>query len=98
MPRPLSTTVVLIDESLEQEDCTASYVALVQRRRVFIHRVFAPERATLSVVREQQTWRLGELLARNNAAVTAATAGAVAEWFYPKQFPAPLPKLRQPWQ
>ncbi len=94
---PLSTVGDLIHESLEQQNCTASYVELVQRRRVFIYRVCAPERATLSVVREQQAWRLGELLARNNAAVTADTKDAVSEWFHQAQSPVVLPKLTQPW-
>ena len=62
---PIHTVGELIAEGRDQDNCVATYIDQVRKRRVFIYRVLKPERATLSIVRG--TDGVGLCSARNHS-------------------------------
>ncbi|MCY3019706.1 MAG: hypothetical protein NTW87_11840 [Planctomycetota bacterium] len=78
---PITTGRELIDEAFQQHNCVVQHAHDVQAGRMYLYRVItARERATLSLVRGPEGWRLGELLARRNTSVAPATRRAVERW------------------
>jgi PcfJ-like protein len=78
---PIRTPKELVEEGGAQENCVATYAKRIESGNVYIYRVLHPERATLSLVRnEQREWEIGELKAARNAPVSAATEKLVRDW------------------
>jgi hypothetical protein len=77
---PLQTTVELVREGEAQRNCVASYARLVRNGRMAIYKVLAPERATLSLVRGAQGWRLDQLAGPCNRPVGPRTREVVRDW------------------
>ena len=78
----LTSPEALVNEGEAQGNCVASYAPKVERGDTFIYRVLKPERATLSVVRQQcsRSWRIGELEGRFNTPASDRVERRVAEW------------------
>jgi PcfJ-like protein len=77
---PLLNVADLVIEGREQHNCVASYARLARRRQVALYKVLAPQRATLSLVREDGVWRIDELETACNRGVSASTRAAVNHW------------------
>ncbi len=77
---PLLSVADLVVEGRAQHNCVASYARLARRRQVALYKVLAPERATLSLVREDGVWRIDELETACNRGVSADTRTAVNHW------------------
>lgn len=60
--------------------CAAGYAPLVASGRVFLYRVTSPERATVSLERSPQGWRVAQLRGPSNRAVSRATARKAEAW------------------
>ena len=60
--------------------CAAGYAPLVASGRVFLYRISSPERATVSVERSPQGWRVAQLRGPSNERVSRATARKAAAW------------------
>lgn len=77
---PLIAPRALYDEGKEQGNCVASYAERIARGKVFVYRMVAPERATLSLILSRRKWILDEIKAANNSAVRPETVDFVVEW------------------
>ncbi len=78
---PLTDPGQLIEEGRAQRNCVASYAERVAAGKVFIYRVLAPERATLSLQPSSaREWELGQLLCACNQPVSPATRHSVLRW------------------
>jgi hypothetical protein len=77
---PLTTTAALMVEGKHQCNCVGSYIQQVLAENVYIYRVLAPERATLSIVRRQDKWEMGEIKGYANTEVSKQTLDAVRAW------------------
>jgi len=77
---PISTTVILAEEGIEQYNCVARRRREIEAGISYIYRVLAPERATLEIYRTPEGWALGELLAAKNRPVKDETLRTVQEW------------------
>ena len=78
---PLTDGAMLLEEGRSQHNCVVTYASLVVEGRVYIYRVLAPERATLSIVQVAPGhWRIGQLLAGMNKPVASQTLAAVQQW------------------
>lgn len=78
---PITTDEELKKEGGLQANCVGTYGTLVDGGTLYIYRVLAPQRATLSIRRDADgNWRRAELKARGNRRVRAATAKAVDQW------------------
>jgi hypothetical protein len=78
---PLRSPEALIMEGHTQHNCVGTYVDKVAKGGIYIYRVLAPERATLSIVRlPGRPWQIGELLLAHNRAVSPETRAAVEHW------------------
>jgi hypothetical protein len=77
---PLLNVADLVIEGREQHNCVASYARLARRRQVALYRVLTPERATLSLVREDGVWKSDELETACNRGVSPGTRVAVNHW------------------
>lgn len=78
----------LIDEGKSQHHCVASYARHVAERRLYVYRITGPERATVSIKpRTDGTWRISELKAACNGAVSRATRERVEAWLSPEPPP-----------
>ena len=78
--QPLVTRVMLDYEGHEQRNCVATYWRRVAAGRVAIYRVLAPERCTLSLVKRDGRWVIGQLEAARNQPVRPETRAAVLAW------------------
>jgi hypothetical protein len=77
----LETPDLLIDEARKQRNCVMQHAGNIARGGVYIYRVLQPERATLSIVPNQNgQWQIGQLLCARNEPVSEATQQAVGEW------------------
>lgn len=76
----IRTADALWQEGREMNSCAAGYAPLVASGRVFLYRVTSPERATVSVERSPQGWRVAQLRGPSNRAVSRATARKAAAW------------------
>lgn len=70
----------LWQEGRDMNSCAAGYAPLVASGRVFLYRITSPERATVSVERSPQGWRITQLRGPSNRAVSRATARKAAAW------------------
>lgn len=80
---PITSPQNLVNEGEEQGNCVASYASRVRSGTSFIYRISQPQRATLSLVRagvESQDWKISELEAKFNTAVSAETEEFVHAW------------------
>ncbi len=78
---PILSPLELAKEGEAQANCVASYGRQVLDGRAFIYRVIYPERATLSLVgQEDERWQLGELKAARNMPVQPTTKRIVESW------------------
>lgn len=89
---PLTAAGDLVAEGREQRNCVASYIDRVaMARQVYIYRVLAPERCTLSLVRRGGRWTLAELRRHGNQAPSVTTFEAVARWLVLRGLPVTAP-------
>ena len=78
---PICSGRELVEEGRLQSNCVASYWDRIAiRHHVYIYRVLAPERCTLSLTRVGMRWVPSELQRACNLPVSEATRRAVAAW------------------
>jgi hypothetical protein len=82
--QPIVSPSDVKDEGRVQHNCVGlhpNYTAEIFAGRLFLYRVFSPERATLSIVKGAGgEWQIGELKATCNKEVSAKTRQAVEDW------------------
>lgn len=77
---PIGDTNGLVFEGHQMRHCVAAYARdALQGTRAF-YRVLAPERATLSLLRTPEGWKLGELRGPANTNVSPGTRRTVLAW------------------
>ncbi|OGV67092.1 MAG: hypothetical protein A2498_01770 [Lentisphaerae bacterium RIFOXYC12_FULL_60_16] len=80
---PLCRPVDLTTEGIEQKNCVGCFISMVQAGNVYIYRVLAPERATLSISRcPDGSWRRNQLRGTRNKPIHKATITAVESWLF----------------
>lgn len=78
---PLRNTRELIAEGRKQRNCVGNYSDRVKAGTCYIYKVLAPERATLSIVKDSGgRWMVSELLAICNKPVAVQTRDFIEEW------------------
>ena len=77
---PVTTVTELYDEAREQRNCVASFAVDVACGDLYIYRMLAPERATISLRREGRVWMLDQVAACRNAPVSESAYASVAVW------------------
>lgn len=78
---PLTSVEALEEEGRAQDNCVAAYAKRIAQGSTYIYRVLWPERATLSLVRDEAgNWARGELEIRGNVPASPKTARFVDEW------------------
>lgn len=82
---PLDSDALLFEEGQAQRNCVASYTSHVREGDVFVYRVLAPTRATVSIVRRGGRWRIEQLCSAANQPVPEATRKAVLAWLHGAQ-------------
>ncbi len=79
---PITNTVELRQEGIEQHNCVGSYAEKIQKGRCSIYRVLWPERATLSISKGPDgCWEIQQLQLSYNRAVSQDTRQFVQGWF-----------------
>jgi hypothetical protein len=79
---PLKNTDLLYEEGQVQHNCLMQYVCTAASGGVYFYRVLEPERATLSIIPDENgQWQIGQLLRAHNEPVSEATRQGVAQWF-----------------
>lgn len=72
---------LLSDEGRIQHNCVGSYDGSVARGLRYYYRILEPERATLSIVPDENgRWQIDQLLRAHNEPVSDKTHQAVAQW------------------
>lgn len=80
----LRTPASLVEEGREQCNCVATYAPQVSEHTIYIYRVLAPQRATLSLVKNAAGhWELDQLKLKHNRPASSATRAAVEAWLLP---------------
>lgn len=77
---PVRDVVELVREGRDQHHCVATYTLAVVRGEMYIYRVLAPERATLSIRRCGTCWEIDQLEKACNQPVSPETWGVTNEW------------------
>lgn len=77
---PLVSGAELLAEGREMHHCAASYIRPVAAGQVYVYRVLAPERATLSLRRDRDGWELEQIQGPANAPVEHETVQQVEAW------------------
>ena len=78
---PIRTELDLLQEGREQNNCVGSYASGIRAGIVYVYRVLAPERATLSIVPGGGgRWRLSEIRASHNRPVRPEFAQSAVNW------------------
>lgn len=77
----LDSPGLLIDEGRKQRHCVAIKAEEVASGQMYVYRILAPERATLSVIRAGAGWEVGELCGPGNRPVAERTKQFVSNWF-----------------
>jgi hypothetical protein len=90
---PIESVAMLTEEGRQEGNCVGSYASRVKQRRLFIYRVLAPSRATLSIVRRSGAWTIDRLLGANNQPVPVATRQAVEAWLKSATLAEPEPDV-----
>ena len=81
----LDSPGLLIDEGRKQRHCVAIKAEEVASGQMYVYRVLAPERATLSIIRAGAGWEFGELCGPGNRPVAERTKQFVRNWFLRSQ-------------
>jgi hypothetical protein len=81
----LDSPDLLIDEGCKQRHCVAIKAEEVASGQMYVYRILAPERATLSIIRTGAGWALGELRGPGNQPVAERTKQFVSNWFLRSQ-------------
>jgi hypothetical protein len=88
---PITDLWELEEEGRIQRNCVASYAhRILASRKVYIYRVLAPERCTLSVARRGDRWVLSEIRSACNRPASPETIRVVQEWIRRASAPRPL--------
>ena len=78
---PITTARELAEEGKEQRNCALSYSARIYRGQSYVYKVLGPERATLSLEKQNGGyWMIGQLLKERNQPVSRMTHKNVEEW------------------
>ncbi len=77
---PLTSEAALRLEGYEQQNCVATYAPRVIKEFLYIYKVLAPERATLSIVMKFGEWKVSELKLKGNRTASRKTYAAVYHW------------------
>jgi hypothetical protein len=79
--QPLVTEEDLIQEGREQQHCTGIvYPGLYMTGNFYAYRVLHPERATVSIMKGFNGWKVYELYGAKNTAVMPLTRTLVTAW------------------
>ena len=78
--QPLATVDMMRDEGRRQHNCVASFCVEAVEGRMAFYRVLGPERATVSLVRERDSWRIGQIKTAANRPAKRTTWLAVQRW------------------
>ena len=81
----LDSPSMLIDEGRRQRHCVAIKAEEVASGQMYVYRILAPERATLSIIRAGTGWEFGELRGPGNRPVAERTKQFVSDWFLRSQ-------------
>jgi hypothetical protein len=77
----LETPDLLIEEARDQRNCATKYAGAIAQGGIYIYRVLQPERATLSIIlNENGRWQVQQLLRARNKPASDTTHQTVAEW------------------
>ncbi|MEX1119058.1 MAG: hypothetical protein WEB60_09710 [Terrimicrobiaceae bacterium] len=78
---PILTTTELVMEGETQKNCVADHSERIFEGKNFIYRVLRPQRATLSIVKDDAgNWQIGQLKCSSNTDVSPQTRMAVESW------------------
>lgn len=77
---PLQSEQALLEEGRAMSHCVGSYGPLVADGSTAVYRVMAPERATLAIARQGDTWHISDLKLARNRDAAPATLRAVKQW------------------
>ncbi len=78
---PITSITELQKEGQEMRHCVWSYGQdIAVRKNTFVYRVLQPERATLSLVRHGDRWKIGQLQGQRNSPVSPTVWKSVGEW------------------
>lgn len=77
---PLASAAEILAEGREMHHCVASYIRPVAAGQVYVYRVLAPERATLSLRSGRDGWQLEQIKGLANAPVEHETVLQVRGW------------------
>ena len=78
---PITEALDLVQEGRCQSNCVGAYAKRIRRGGLYVYRVLAPERATLSIVRTRNgTWRISELKAAQNQEAMSVTRENIESW------------------
>ncbi len=77
---PLVSAAEILAEGREMHHCVASYIRRVAAGQVYVYRVLAPERATLSLRSDRDNWELEQIHGPANAPVEHETLLRVQAW------------------
>lgn len=70
----------LFFESVHQRNCVNRFRVRILKGRAYIYKVMAPERCTLSIVRDEEGWSIGELYQARNRPASPKTWSQVQKW------------------
>jgi hypothetical protein len=91
----LATADMMRDEGRTQHNCVASFCVEAAEGRMAFYRVLAPERATVSLVRERDGWRIGQIKTAANRPAKRRTWLAVQRWLADAAGLGPDPERRE---
>ncbi|MBI3206681.1 MAG: PcfJ domain-containing protein [Myxococcales bacterium] len=77
---PLVSAEQILAEGREMHHCVASYIRPVAAGQVYVYRLLAPERATLSLRSDRDGWELAQIKGPANAPVEHETVQQVHAW------------------
>ncbi|MDS1310383.1 MULTISPECIES: PcfJ domain-containing protein [Marinobacter] len=77
---PLTSRLELLDEGSTMHHCMGSYDTFIAQGEVFIYRMTAPQRLTISLEQRNNTWVVGEVRGSRNANPSQAAMDIVRRW------------------
>ncbi len=77
---PITDITQLIDEGILQRNCVADLASSVRTGRIYVYRVLAPERCTLSIAPWRGRWQVDQLYRACNQVPSAETKAVVRDW------------------
>lgn len=81
--QPISSSLELFKEGREMNHCVASYLRQIVSSQIFVYRVVAPVRATLSIAKTAGgNWRLDQLFGHSNRPVDPSIASRLVNELY----------------